>query len=406
LRIDRNSSFGTDVKSMVLPKAGLSWVVSEEPFFQEHLPKLNLLRLRAAYGVTGRAPLAGTALETWAPSPTAQAGTNQPGLDLLNPGNPHLKPERGSEFETGIDASFFKDRIGTELTYFNKVTNDLILQQQLPTSQGYAQNPYVNIGSVDNRGLEASVTSQLVNWRRNSWDLRLSMSTLHNELTDLGGISAFGTSPRFNKGYPLAAFFARRIKSVDVAKNVAVVSDTLEYAGTQFPKFEGNISSNMTLFGNWRINANIDGKAGFTAYNSTKEYRTRSVVRTKEAVMPSLLSDDARLREFGPYVDSKGVAVTPNAVSGPFMEKGDFIRFRELAVVYSLPPSLARHFRAQRATITAGGRNLALWTKYSGPDPEAITDNGTSDPTQQFAAQDFFNLPPSRRFFLRMTFDF
>jgi len=406
LRIDRNSSFGTDVKSMVLPKAGVSWVLSEEPFMQRHLPSLNLLRLRAAYGVTGRAPLAGTALETWSPSPTAQTGTNQPGLDLLNPGNPHLKPERGSEFETGIDASFFKDRIGTELTYFNKVTNDLILQQQLPTSQGYAQNPYVNVGSVDNRGIEASVTTQLVNWRRNSWDVRVSASTLHNELTDLGGISAFGTSPRYNKGYPLAAFFARRVKSVDVAKNLAVVSDTLEYMGTQFPKVEGNVSSNMTLFGNWHLNANVDGKAGFTVYNSTREYRTRSVVREKVAVMPTMLSDVDRLREFGPYVDSKGNAVTPNAVSEPFMEKGDFIRLREVAVVYSLPASLAKHLRAQRATITAGGRNLALWTKYSGADPEVLADNGTADPSQQFAASDFFGLPPSRRFFLRMTFDF
>ncbi len=176
--------------------------------------------------------------------------------------------------------------------------------------------------------------------------------------------------------------------------------------GTQFPKFEGNVSSNMTLFGNWRISANVDGKRGFIAYNSTREYRTRSVVRTKEAVLPTLLSDEERLREFGPYVDSKGTTVTPNAVSEPFMEKGDFVRFRELGITYTLPPSLSGRFRAQRATITAGGRNLALWTNYLGPDPEAITDNGSSDPSAQFAASDFFNLPPSRRFFLRMTFDF
>src|SRR5581483_4618350 len=183
-------------------------------------------------------------------------------LDLLNPGNPHLKPERGSEIETGIDASFFRDKIGTELTYFRKTTNDLILQRQLPTSQGYAQNPYVNIGAVPNDGFEASISSQLVNLGRNSWDVRLTMNTLHNELTDLGDVPAFGTSPRFNKGYPLAAFFATRVHSVDVAKNVAVVSDTMEYMGTQFPKFSGNFQSNMTLLGNFRLTANLDWKTG------------------------------------------------------------------------------------------------------------------------------------------------
>jgi len=391
---------------MVLPKAGASWVISEEPFIQNHLPKLNLLRLRAAYGVTGRAPLAGTALETWAPSPTAQAGSNQPGLDLLNPGNPNLRPERGSELEMGIDASFFRDRVGLELTSFNKTTKDLILQRQLPTSNGYAQNPYVNIGAVVNRGIEAAISSQIVNWGRNSWDVRLNASTLHNELTDLGGIPAFGTSPRYNKGYSLASFFARRVKSVDVANNRAIISDTLEYMGAQFPKFEGNFSSNMTLLGNFRFSFNVDAKTGFTVYNATREYRERSVVRTKEAVMPTLLPDEQRLREFGPYYDSKGVAVTPNAVSEPYMEKGDFVRFREFAVTYTLPTRLAANVRAQRATLTAGGRNLALWTKYTGFDPEVLADNGTSDPSAQFGTSDFFGLPPSRRFFLRLTLDF
>ncbi len=406
VRVDRNSSFGTDVKSMVLPKAGASWVLSEEPFVRDHLSQLNLLRLRLAYGVTGRAPLAGTALETWAPSPTAQTGTNQPGLDLLNPGNPQLKPERGSEFESGLDIGFFGGRVGAELTYFNKVTHDLILQRQLPASQGYAQNPYVNVGSVQNYGVEAGITTQLLNWGRNAWDVRVAMSTLHNELTDLGGVPAFGTQSRFNKGYPLSSFFARKVKSIDASKNVAVVSDTNEYIGSQFPSLNGNLSSNITLFGNWRISTNFDGKSGFIAYNSTNEYRTRSVVRTREAVMPSLLPDQERLRVFGPFVDSKGVSVTPNNVAEPFLEKGDFIRFRELGLTYTMPATLASRLRAQRATITVGGRNLALWTKYSGPDPEALTDNGSSDPSAQFSTSDFFNLPPSRRFFVRMTFDF
>jgi hypothetical protein len=123
-------------------------------------------------------------------------------------------------------------------------------------------------------------------------------------------------------------------------------------------------------------------------------------------VLPSVLSDEERLRLLGPYVNSQGQSVSPNLVSEPFMESGDFLRFRELVVTYTIPSRIANRFRAQRATLTAGGRNLKLWSKYSGADPEAITDNGTSDPTQQFAAQDFFNLPPSRRFYMRLTFDY
>lgn len=406
LRMDQNSAFGSAVTSMYLPKVGASWVLSDEPFFKGKVPQLGLLRLRTALGVTGRAPLAGSALQTYAPAPSAQTGTNQPGLDLLNPGNPHLKPERGSEFEAGVDASFLKDRLGVELTYFKKTTNDLILQQQLPTSDGYSSNPYVNVGSVENYGYEASITAQLINWRRNSWDVRLTMSTLHNEITSLGNIPAFGTSPRFNAGYPIAFFATRTVQSVDVANNRAVVSDTNVYVGTQFPKFEGNLFSNMTLFGNWRITANIDWKMGFTAYNSTNEYRTQQVVRAYAAVDPTRLPAVSRIEQFGPYVNSAGQSVTPSLVQQQFYEKGDFLRFRELGVTYTLPSTLARSVRAQRATVTAGGRNLGILTHYTGSDPESLTDNGSSDPSAQFTTSEFFNLPPSRRFFLRLSFDY
>ena len=321
---------------------------------------------------------------------------------MLNPGNPDLRPERGSEFEGGLDAGFSRDRVGLELTYFKKTTHDLILQRQLPTSVGYAQNPYVNVGAVENRGLEGVVTANLIDRGRNTWDMRVSMSTLHNELTDLGGIPAFGTANRFNKGYPLSAFFSRVVKSVDVANNKAVVSDTLEYVGSQFPSFEGNVNSNMTLFGNWRVSANVDWKAGNTLLNSTTEYRDRSVVRNKEAVDQTLLSDEARLRRFGPYVDLEGKPVTANAVEAPYFEKADFIRFRELAITYNLSSSLsARLTRSQRASIVFGGRNIGLWTKYTGSDPETISDNTSIG--NQFSTTEFFNFPPSRRFFFRLN---
>lgn len=404
LRADRNSAFGDKVGTIYLPKVGASWVLSDEGFFKDHVGAVNLLRLRAAYGVTGRAPLVGTSLETWAPTSAAQTGTSTPGLDLLNPGNPDLRPERGSEYELGFDAGFLGDRIGVEFTNFRKTTRDLILQRQLPTSVGYAQNPYVNIGSVLNSGIEASVNAQVFDRGRNALDLHLSFSTLHNELTSLGDIPAFGTSPRFAEGYPLSSFFSRRILSVDVARNVAVVSDSLEYRGTIFPKREAAAFANLTLLGSWRITAQVDGKFGATGNDQTLQYRTRSVVRTREAVNPNALTPEQRLPLLGPYVDSKGAAVAPALVADPFFSSTDFVRFRELAVTYTLPSTFARRMGTSRATLTFGGHNLGLWTKFTGSDPESISDN--AGPGDQFATADFFNLPPSRRFYLRLSLDY
>ncbi len=404
LRADRNSAFGGKVGTIYLPKAGASWVLSEEGFFKDRISAVNLLRLRAAYGVTGRAPIVGTSLETWAPAPAAQTGASIPGLDLLNPGNPDLRPERGSEYEIGFEAGLFGDRIGLEFTHFNKTTKDLILQRQLPTSVGYAQNPYVNIGSVLNRGIETSINAQVFDRGRNALDVRLSMSTLRNELTSLGDIPAFGTSPRFAEGFPLSSFFSRRILSVDAARNVAVVSDTLQYKGTIFPRREAAVFANLTLLGSWRITAQVDGKFGATGKDETWQYRTRSVVRTRDAVDPSALTAEQRLPLLGPYVDSKGAAVAPALVEDPFFSSADFVRFRELALTYTVPSTVARRMRTSRATVTFGGRNLGLWTNYTGNDPETISDN--AGPGDQFATTEFFNMPPTRRFYLRLSLDY
>ena len=118
-----------------------------------------------------------------------------------------------------------------------------------------------------------------------------------------------------------------------------------------------------------------------------------------------LLSDEARLRRFGPYVDLEGKPVTANSVEEPYFEKADFIRFRELAVTYNLSPGLSsRLTRAQRASIVVGGRNLGLWTRYSGSDPETISDNTSLG--NQFSTTEFFNFPPSRRFFVRLNLSY
>jgi hypothetical protein len=406
LRMDKNSSFGEEVPAFYLPKVGASWVVSDEDFMRDRFGWLNTLRVRAAYGATGRAPRPGSAVESWRPSPYAlTASTVGPGLDLLNPGNPDLRPERGTEFEAGLDAGLLGGRIGLELTYFNKLTKDLILQQQLPSSVGYIQDPFVNLGKVLNRGFEAAINTQLFATSNHSWDVRLSMNTLHNELLDLGGLPPFGQFERFVEGRPLSSWFTPTVQRVDVANNVAVVSDTLEFVGGKLPTREASLFSNMTLFRNWRVTAQFDMKSGFKINNNTKQYRDQQVVRNREALDPNFLSAEERLRRFGPFVNSAGTRVPGAQVWETYFEDGDFVRLREVAVLYTLPASLNQWMRVRNATIALGGRNLALWTDYTGFDPEAISNNASED-TAAFGQYEFFNLPPSRRFFLRLTVDF
>jgi TonB-dependent SusC/RagA subfamily outer membrane receptor len=110
LRVDNNSAFGKDVKWVTYPKASLSWVLNEEPFFKDHAPSfISTFKLRAAYGESGQQPDQFTALRTFNPVP----GPN--GSAALTPGllgNPNLGPEHGKELELGFDAGFLIERLG------------------------------------------------------------------------------------------------------------------------------------------------------------------------------------------------------------------------------------------------------------------------------------------------------
>jgi hypothetical protein len=410
MRVDNASSFGTESKWVFLPKVGVSWVASEEPFWT--LGFLNTLRLRAAWGSTGRIPGPGASLTTLGPAPFLDGAIVSPGAVPQNPGNPGLRFERGEEFEAGFDLGFFNDRVGVELTYFNKVSKDLILQQPLAPSLGFTQNPFVNIGSMVNRGLEISVTALPVNTPTLSWDLRLGFNTLHNEVTDMGSgvdsIPPFGTLNRVEEGMQLGAWVSNRIINIDEATGVVTVSENREFFGNVLPTFEGNISTSLTLFRNFRIYGLLDTKRGHKVRNFTDFFRETQLVRSDNRLDTLKLSRHERLRRYGnptagqpAFVTPTGVAKTVNDVQEAYIQDGGFVRFREFSATYTLPFTVARAFRAQTASVTLAGQNLALWSNYEGYDPEVVSNAGAA-----FNRDDFFTQPPVRRWVARVNLTF
>ncbi|HUG28277.1 MAG TPA: SusC/RagA family TonB-linked outer membrane protein, partial [Gemmatimonadales bacterium] len=226
-RIDANSSFGRATDWFFLPKVGVSWVVSEENFW--NFDAISSLRLRAAWGQSGRSPTPGASLTTLSPEPYV-SGTASilSGAVPDSPGNQDLKAERGEEIELGFDAGLFDERLGLEVTYFNKNTKDLLLRRPLPPSLGFITNPFVNIGEVSNKGFEIAMTALPVNTPNLSWDIRAGVSTLDSKIISLGDVSPFGTVYKFTPGQQAGAFHTNRIRSIDTLTNIVTVSDTLE----------------------------------------------------------------------------------------------------------------------------------------------------------------------------------
>jgi TonB-dependent starch-binding outer membrane protein SusC len=416
-RIDQHSAFGLDAEPYFSPKAGISWVVSDEPFWQRTMPEaISALRLRAAYGTTGRSPVDGN-LATYTTGAFALVdGSVGAGVIAQNPGNRLLKPERGTEFEAGFEMGLFGDRLGLELTYFDQTTNDAILNRPLPPSQGFTQFRRENIGQVVNSGIEFAADARLITLPNFGWQARLGMNTLKSEVVDLGGTAAFwsGWWQRVEEGYEPNAFFTQNIVGFEEINGVlhGVVTNDDVWVGNYMPDFEGNFSNTITLFRDLTVYGLLDWKQNFLINNNTRRFRDLSFGTSEDAVRCGSanaqiradrnchLSDEQRVSQFGPFVNEDGTVVSRALVNSAYLEDGSFVRFRELSVSYRVPTSFTQMFGASNATLTAGGRNLALWTDYSGADPEMglylHADN----------RDDFLTLPQQRSYFVRVNFQF
>jgi TonB-linked SusC/RagA family outer membrane protein len=411
-RLDRTSAFGTDAAWFLSPKVGASYVISEEPFFENTVPHwINLLRLRAAWGTTGKSPGSG-ALVTYSASPYAITSSNvQTGVIANNPGNSNLRPERGEEFEAGFDLGLFDQKVGLEVTFFDKVTKDLILTKPIAPSLGYSSNPLYNIGSLYNRGWEVAANANVFNTRNLGWDLRVGFNTLKNEVTDLGEIQPIGTYTRVLPGYQLNSVFdylprkyitdaAEAATKCKGAKECVIVSDTTEFLGHYMPGFEGNASTTISFLKHFQLNAMANWQTGFMIYNNTARFRDLSGVSSYRANHKDQLPAEERLKHFGPFITEDGRSIPATSVYIGNMEKGDYLRLREVSLTYSMPRSLARSFHANGASITLAGRNLGLWTKYSGADPEVLGDATETSRT------DFLTMPQTRRWVARVNLNF
>jgi len=140
------------------PKASLSVVPSDRQSWSSPLG-VNPLRLRFAWGQSGRQPGAFDKFTTFAPL----RGELGAGLAPSNLGNPGLKPEVATEIEGGFEAGLWRDRIGLNVTAWNRVVNDLLIARQFPVSGGFVNTQLDNIGQVKAHGYEFGIRAFAIN---------------------------------------------------------------------------------------------------------------------------------------------------------------------------------------------------------------------------------------------------
>jgi TonB-linked SusC/RagA family outer membrane protein len=401
VRVDDNSAFGADFSAVYYPKFALSWIASDESFFRKPA-WMDLLRFRAAVGQSGVRPGTTDAKQFFTVNTARVDAVESAGLVLNALGNTSLKPETTTEVEAGFDLTLLASRLGFEFTYYNKDSRNALVERVLPPSGGLiATTRFENLGKVRNTGLEALITAQLFERPAFGWDLSLSGSTNKNTLVDLGDVPPIvGQTIRQIEGFPLNSYWQRSIDRVSDANgdgiitlNEITVSDSAQWIGYSVPRHEVVLNSGIDFFQRRvRLAALFDYKGGHRLHNGTERIRCQNRLNCR-----GLVDRTAPLWE-----QARVVAMREHAsrTEAGFMEDASFIRFRELSLTLTAPEDWAgRFFRANRASLTLAARNLALFTDYSGLDPE-------SNYSQADVPNDFQTAPPPSYFTLRLNVEF
>ncbi len=428
VRADDHSSFGTNFNTIIYPKLSLSYIASEEPALKSVFDAIRAdnFKFRTAWGQAGRAPAPFSATQTYSVDRATLGGTTVNAIRTSTFGNPDLKPERGSEIEVGFDAGFLRNRLGSEFTYYNKRTSDMLVAVSVAPSSGFSGSRITNLGSVRNTGVELGLTATLLQVASVVWDTRLSLGTNKNVLLQIPDTSnrssitgqAYGNAQQNREGYPLGGYWASKpqldasgVPIVNALGAVQFLPDTF-YIGPSTPTRELSFGNTFTLFRNLRAYALLDHKGGHYLFNQRLRNQCQAANDVCEMNNVSLGARNVTAATVGTAAQAdadewkrlqyrRTTAGQGGFMTAEWIEPADFVKLREVSLTYTLPVDFASRVGASGANFTVAGRNLATWTDYRGADPEVNSYGG-----RLFSRADTYTVPNLRRFTATLNFSF
>ncbi|HWZ58843.1 MAG TPA: TonB-dependent receptor, partial [Gemmatimonadaceae bacterium] len=406
-RLDGNSAFGRDNSQAFYPSGSLSYVISDEAFWPRN-PYVTSVRLRAAAGQSGREPTFRLAQGSFAGGAyKAFNAGDSTGLIPNTTGNAHLKPERSTEYEAGVDVGFLRDQFTISATAFDRTERDLIQAIPIDNSTGFGTLT-TNLGQIDNRGIELTFDGTIFETRPVSLSLNVAGSILRNKLVSTGGRPATQFGLLINNldqlvvaGQPLGVYSAVPYTFKDLNHDGVIEPNEITYGtkpviiGEPGPREEFAFSPTLRIFKFLRINALFDRRDGITQMDAQDAVRCFS----PEFVGKECNSTHASLKDQAAAValNASSYNTGQHGTDFGYILNGSFWKLRELSFILLAPETWASKIGARSASLTIAGRNLATWTPYRGLDPE-INGFGNNNIVQ---ATDFTQ-PPLREWIARI----
>jgi iron complex outermembrane receptor protein len=397
LRKDGASQFGANHKWAVFPAISGSWRLSQEPFFRTG--PFSELRLRAGWGKQGNpaVPPYSSLILLGADGGSRYVFGQQPvtGVTPQRNANPDLKWEETAQTNVALDYGFLGNRLNGSLEYYVKNTHDLLLDVLVP-QPAVVGDRLENIGKLRNKGVEFSLDGQVMQRSEFNWTAGFVFAHDNNTVVDLGGrtfipdalASGQGQSNQFTEriipGQPIGTFFGPIFTGVNAAgqqtfnkytvtrdangnetsrvlagTTIAPGGDDYVILGNANPKYNLGLHTN----GTWKtfdFSVLINRVAGQKIFNNTAlVYSTKGNALQDKNFLASALSDPTGIHE-------------PAIYSSRWVEDGSFTRLANITVGYTFDmPKFTGIARGSRVYVS--GDNLALWTPYTGYDPEVFS---------------------------------
>lgn len=414
VRRDGSSRFGEGNKYGTFPSASAAWRLSEEEFLINS-NTVNDLKLRAGYGITGNQEIGNYSF-------ASSYNTNLYNFNgnLVTAAVPTVLPNANVQWESqkqynfGVDATLFDDRLDLTLDLYRKDTEDMLVPQAVPVTSGYSDIyvPYINAGKIRNQGVEVMLSTENIRRDNFDWATDFVFSYNDNEVINInsdtplttGSIGLSYNLARIQPNYPINVFYgfvqdgifqtqqevdnaAVQVVGNDPATSTApgdiryrdlnndgvINDDDRTFIGNPNPDFTYSLNNTFRL-GNFNLNIFLQGVHGNDIFNANRIYTEGMSVTNNQST--AVLN-----RWRGPGTSNtmpRAVFGDPNNNARPstrYIEDGSYLRLKNVNLSYNVPVEKFAEKSLSSASIYVSGQNLFTITDYSGFDPE-VGPNG------------------------------
>ena len=396
-RRDASSRFAPGHRWGNFGSAGAAWLISKEKWF--NVPVVNMLKLKASYGVLGNDGLDGNF--PYADQYQHSYDGTDYAISLSYKGNEDLTWETSMTFNTGIDFELFNGALNGSIEYFNRDTKDLLYSKNVPYSAG---NPTgrvpVNVGSIRNRGFEISLDGAIINTKNVNWSWNANLSHYKNTILSLDesvsekGIR--GSNFIYKIGGSLYDAYMYKYagvneegqalywKHIDEEKDedgnitkeasdetTTIFSDATQYElGSTLPKLFGGFGTSLNAFG-FDLSAQCSFQLGGKFYDGNYQQLMWTQASAGQAWHRDVLNawtpenTDTNI----PRMD--GDTTVAQSALDRFFVSSDYLSLNNVTIGYTLPKSWTQKIKIASLRFYASGENLLVLTARKGIDPRA-----------------------------------